>query len=1313
MSTVRPSDPSAPASLDLIVNGRAVSTAGVAPTTTLLAWLRANGLTGSKEGCAEGDCGACSVALVDRDAQGKATYRAFNSCIALVPMFAGREIVTVEGLTKCGADGKQLHPVQAAMVEHYGSQCGYCTPGFVVSMFEAYYRDGCKEPWQISDQLCGNLCRCTGYRPIRDAATAALAQRGTGCGTGLLTRESPAMGQETHATLDLFAARLLAPVPPPTALNYGVGDRKFFRPTSLPGLFTLLDTHPAAQLVAGATEIGVELNKKFKAFPLLISTEGVPELTRITKTDGTWRIGASATLSNIEEALGGEYPSVAKMLRVFAARQIRNRATLGGNLVTASPIGDSAPVLLTLDASVVLVTAKAERTVPLADFFTAYRQTVLKPGEIMKEILLPRGGPARGLTRRTDFLKVSKRRELDISIVAGAFCVDLDADGVVRKARIAYGGVAAMPMRALKAEAALVGKKLTEPTVAHILHDTFKPIDDARSGAEYRRGLVVSLWEKFVSGEKSQAQDADLGFAGDQRWPVADASRNLGHESAVGHVTGRALYVDDTAQRRKMLDCWPVCAPHARAKILRRDATKARQALGIHAVLLAEDIPGENNTGPVRHDEPLLARDEVLFHGQIVAWVVGESLAACRAAAALVEVNYEPLPAVIGLSAAIAAGSYHTEPHTLRRGDVATALAAAPEKLEGEFEFGGQEHFYLETHAVWAEAGEEGTVLLNSSTQHPSEIQAIVAEVLHLARHQVVVQAPRMGGGFGGKETQGNAFAALVALAAVKTGRAVRVQLDRDLDMKLTGKRHPFHAKFSIGHDRDGRLLAAQVHLVSDGGWSLDLSTAINDRALFHLDNAYYIPAVHFSGRVAKTNVTSHTAFRGFGGPQGMLVIEEIMDRVARRLGLRPELVRERNLYHGTGETNRTHYNEDIGDNRIQDIWSQVLAKAEFAKRRSEVDAWNRANPHMKRGLAVTPVKFGISFTLSHYNQAGALVHIYQDGSVQVNHGGTEMGQGLYTKILGVAMRELGLSAASIRMMPTSTDKVPNTSATAASSGADLNGAAVAAACVTLRERLLPVAAGLLSETAGAALCRDGLPQPNADRGVKPLLQPEEIVFENGEVFAKANPSVRLPFAKVCAKAYSERVSLSATGFYKTPGVRWDWTKSEGRPFHYFACGAAVAEVEVDGFSGMHRVRRVDIVHDVGDSLNPGVDRGQIEGGFVQGMGWLTREELKWDAKGRLLTHSASTYQIPAFSDAPAEFNVTLLPKAAQPNVVHGSKAVGEPPLMLAFSVREAIRDAVAAYGAPGGEVRLASPATGEAIFSAIQARSAGATAGR
>ncbi|HVU15601.1 MAG TPA: xanthine dehydrogenase molybdopterin binding subunit [Candidatus Didemnitutus sp.] len=1262
---------------DLTVNGRSVHVDGACPTTTLLDWLRSSGRTGSKCGCAEGDCGACTVALLDQDAAGRATYRAINSCIALLPMFAGREIVTVEGLAQPRDGEAGLHPVQSCMVHNYGSQCGYCTPGFVVSMFEGFYRRDCADPERINDQLCGNLCRCTGYRAIRDAALEAFRQRGA----------DPA---------DPFAARLAAAPPTLESLRYATGTDRFFRPASLRELFALLAEHHDARLVAGATEIGVDLNKKFKAFPCLISTEGVPELTAIRRDGAGWRIGGAAALTAIEEAVGREYPVLAKMLRVFAARQIRNRATLGGNLATASPIGDSAPVLMALDATLVLASSAGERTVALADFFVGYRQTLLLEGEIIREIVLPPLAAPSGLKRRSDFIKVSHRQELDISIVAAAFAVDCDAGGIVRSARMAFGGVAERTRRALAAEKALIGRALEESCeeVCRILDGEFKPIDDTRSGAAYRRGLVSSLWRRFVSGDSSLVHEGHPSYAHQGAWPVDDATRHLRHESAVGHVTGRARYVDDAAQRRPMLELWPVCAPHARARISRRDADAARKMPGVVAVLLAEDITGHNNVGVSRHDETLLAETEVLYHGHLVAVVVGESLGACRAAAAKVVVEYEPLPPIIGIAEAMRQESYHTAPHTIQRGQCAAALASAPHRLDGEFDFGGQEHFYLETQAAWAEPGDDGSVTIHSSTQHPTEIQTIVTEVLGVSRHQVVVQAPRMGGGFGGKETQGNTYAALVALAALKTGRPARIQLDRDLDMALTGKRHPFHSQFSVGYDATGRILAADVALVSDGGWSLDLSQPVLDRALFHLDNAYYLPAVRFTGRVAKTNTTSHTAFRGFGGPQGIIVIEEILDRVARRLGLAPELVRERNLYHGVGETNRTHYLEDVGDNRIQEIWHQALAQSGFAKRRAEIVEWNRAHDRIRRGLAITPVKFGISFTLTHYNQAGALVHIYLDGSVQVNHGGTEMGQGLHTKILGVAMRELGLPATSIRLMTTSTDKVPNTSATAASSGADLNGAAVAAACVTLRERLAPIAADLIATRLGELA--NQLPPP---------VSTHTIVFENGEVHSRSEPAVRIPFQQVVAKAYTERVSLSTTGYYKTPGISWDWNTSSGRPFAYFACGAAVAEVEVDGYTGMHRVRRVDIVHDVGDSLNPGVDRGQIEGGFVQGMGWLTSEELKWDAQGRLLTHSASTYQIPAISDAPMEFNVTLFPHATQPNTIHGSKAVGEPPLMLAFSVREAIRDAVASFGMSGGEVSLASPATGEAIFAAIERR--------
>ncbi len=1272
-------------SISLTLNGERVEARDVLPDTTLLDWLRGTGRVGTKCGCAEGDCGACSVVLREDDAHGRPTWRAINSCIALLPMFAGRELKTVEGL----AEGDALHPVQAAMVKHFGSQCGYCTPGFVMSMVESCHRTDGATPAKIAEQLCGNLCRCTGYRPIRDAALEVLGAANpklsfraecNGVEEPLASPGNVAVGGEVRG--------------PSTSLHSAQDDRgeesadggarTFLRPRSLEELWRTRREFPDAPLVAGATELGVLINKRQQRYPRLISTEAVAELRAITSTAEDWHLGAAATLTQIEEALAGEYPSFDRMLWLFASRQIRNRATLGGNLATASPIGDSAPVLLSLGATLVLASEAGERRLPLAAFFTGYRQTALAAGEIIKTIVIPRVAG-----RRAEFFKVSKRREMDISIVAAAFCVETDAAGIVTHARLAFGGVAATPARARRAEEAARGRTLADSldAVTAALHEEFAPIDDLRGSAEYRRGLIVSLWEKFVRGESSEVHENPADFVPSEAWPEAEASKSLAHESAVAHVTGRAQYVDDVAQRRGMLEIWPVCAPHAHAKILRRDASAARQMPGVRAVLLAEDVPGHNNVGVSRKDETLLADTEVLFHGHLVAIVVGDSVRECQAAAAAVVVEYEPRPALVTLREAIAADSFHTEANHMRRGDIGAALAESAHTFTGDFELGGQEHFYLETHAAWAEVDSEGNVVVASSTQHPSEIQTIVAEVLHLPRHRVVVQAPRMGGGFGGKETQGNTWAALVALASLKTGQPVRVQLDRDLDMQLTGKRHPFFARFEVGYAGDGRLTALKCDLISNGGWSLDLSMPVTDRAMFHLDNAYYLPAVEVSGRVAKTHLTSQTAFRGFGGPQGMLVIEEIIDRVARRLGLPAHVVRERNLYHSSGETNTTHYGEEIGDNRIHPIWQQLLARSDFAARRAALAEWNAAHPRVKRGLAITPVKFGISFTYTAYNQAGALVLIYRDGTVQVNHGGTEMGQGLHTKILGIAMRELGLPAANIRLMTTATDKVPNTSATAASSGADLNGAAVLNACSELRGRLAPVAAELLAKRFGH------------------VVDATRLVFEAGTVSSSENRAEAVDFSEVVDWAYMQRISLSATGYYSTPHIHWDRVAGRGRPFHYYACGAAVCEVEVDGYTGMSTVRRVDIVHDVGDSLNPGIDRGQIEGGFVQGMGWLTREDLRWDAAGRLLSHSASTYQIPAFSDAPADFRVSFFENATEPTVVHGSKAVGEPPLMLAISVREAIREAVAAFGDAPGEIALPSPATGEAIFAAVQQR--------
>jgi xanthine dehydrogenase molybdopterin binding subunit len=967
------------------------------------------------------------------------------------------------------------------------------------------------------------------------------------------------------------------------------------------------------------------------------------------------------------------------MLYLFGSRQIRNRATMGGNLVTASPIGDSAPVLLALDASVVLASVARERTLELENFFVGYRKTALEPGEVLKKILIPRG-----TKRRTRFYKVTKRREMDISTVAGCFAIEFNGKQIVKQARLAYGGVALTPVRARKTEEALVGKKWDAETLRSILptlESEFTPISDVRGSKSYRRRLIATLFERFFHDDDKGSQDEPIEF----RSPQTD--RSLPHESGHKHVTGEAIYVDDAPVGEGMLEVWPVCSPHARAKILRRDISAAKNMPAIKTVLVAEDVPGLNDVGAVRHDEILLADKEISYHGQIVALVIGETQEACRAAAEKVVIEYQPLPAIFTIQDAIDQKSFHTEANHIERGDFERGFADSPCKLEGEFAIGGQDHFYLETQAGWAERGEDGTVFVCSSTQHPSEVQHIVAHLLALPMHSVVVQCPRMGGGFGGKETQAAIFAGLAALAASKTGRKVRVRLNRDQDMMITGKRHPFLAKFAVGYDREGLLLAAKIDIYSNGGWTLDLSRAVTDRAVFHLDNGYYIPNVQFKGFVAKTNLASNTAFRGFGGPQGMLTIEEILDRISRDLGLSPEVVRGKNLYRGSGATNTTHYGQEIENNRLQRIWKELIEKSDFDSRRKKLGEWNSKNRHRKRGIAITPVKFGISFTTTHLNQAGALVLLYQDGTAQVNHGGTEMGQGVHTNIAVVAARELGLSIDRVRVMPTQTDKVPNTSATAASCGTDLNGAAVKNACDTLRARLLPFAIEMLGEKNGRAPAED------------------KVRFFDNQFCDADLPDSVLSFAELVQRAYFNRTSLSATGYYKTPQIYFDRETGQGRPFHYFAVGAAVSEVEIDGFSGMTQVTRVDILHDAGDVINAGVARGQVEGGFVQGMGWLTAEELIWDTDGKLLTHSPDTYKIPAVGDTPTIFNVEFLSEAAQPDVIHGSKAVGEPPLMLAISVREAIRDAIAAFGHSGGQVLLSTPATPESIFMAIDQR--------
>ncbi|MEO7299034.1 MAG: xanthine dehydrogenase small subunit, partial [Verrucomicrobiota bacterium] len=774
--------------LEFILNGRPVRVENISPNTTLLEFLRGTGSTGTKEGCAEGDCGACSVAMMEKNSSGKNCFRAVNSCLMPLALVAGRNIVTVEGV----ANG-ELHAVQNAMVQNHGSQCGYCTPGIVMSLFEGFYRDDLKEEWQLDDQLCGNLCRCTGYRPIRDAAIEAFLSRSSRRQSALIKSEDKLEPTDVGCYEDQFAARLANPDAKLVSTNYESGGEKFFRPLSLGELFQLLEANPDARLIAGATELGLDITKRYKKFPSLISVEAVAELQELKSTDSEWRIGAAVTLTRLEEVLSREYPAFAKMLAVFGSRQIRNRATLGGNLVNASPIGDSAPVLIAFDARVVLASSQGERTISLEEFFVGYRKTALRAGEILKTILLPRAKT--NPKKMREFYKVSKRREMDISTVAACFAIDLDEKNFVGDARIIFGGVAATTVRAKKTEAALLGKIWNAETVSEVLPvlaQEFTPISDVRGSAVYRRGLITSLFQKFYFEGSESAADVLSAekISRSQILPRESRQHAVPHESGHKHVTGEAIYADDQASQRKMLEVWPVCSPHARAKILKRDAAAAKKMPGIHAVLLAEDIPGLNDIG-TKHDEVLLADKEILFHGQLVALVVGETFEACRAAAEKVVVEYEPLAAILTIEEAIAKKSFHNEPSFIRRGNTEDALRAAPIKLEGEFSLGGQEHFYLEMQAAWAEPGEDGSVAVVSSTQHPSEVQAAIAHVLDLPCNKIVVQCPRMGGGFGGKETQAATPAALAALAARKTNSPVRVRYNRDQDMMLTGKRHP------------------------------------------------------------------------------------------------------------------------------------------------------------------------------------------------------------------------------------------------------------------------------------------------------------------------------------------------------------------------------------------------------------------------------------------------------------------------------------------------------------------------------------------
>ena len=766
----------------------------------------------------------------------------------------------------------------------------------------------------------------------------------------------------------------------------------------------------------------------------------------------------------------------------------------------------------------------------------------------------------------------------------------------------------------------------------------------------------------------------------------AEVGQSHPHESAVLHVLGEATYTDDIPEVQGTLHAALGLSSKAHANILSMNLDAVRNSPGVMAVFTAKDIPGTNDCGPIIHDDPILSEGLVEYVGQAIFVVVADSHDNARRAARKADISYEELPAILTPQEAKKAQSFVIPPMHLQRGDAQLAFSRSPHRVKGELYVGGQEQFYLEGQISYALPKEDNGMLVLCSTQHPTEMQHVVAHALGVYSHNIVVESRRMGGGFGGKESQSALWAALAAISAAHLKRPVKLRADRDDDMLVTGKRHCFHYEYEVGYDDDGRIIAAKVEMVSRAGYSADLSAPVATRAVCHFDNTYYLENVDIVAMCGKTNTQSNTAFRGFGGPQGAIAIEYIIDEIARNLGKDTLDIRKINFYGRNDEEGRnvTQYGQKVVDNVIHDLVAELEESSEYYQRRAVVQAFNATSPVLKKGLSMTPVKFGIAFNVTHFNQAGALVHVYTDGSVLVNHGGTEMGQGINTKVSQVVAHELGISLEMVRATATDTSKVANTSATAASTGADLNGKAAQDAANTIRKRLAEFAVKMY-----------GGDQPS-------------VVFSNGYVYVNSHA---IPFAELVQKAYLARVQLWSDGFYATPGLHWDPKTMNGNPFSYYAYGASVSEVIVDTLTGEWKLLRTDALYDAGQSLNPAIDIGQVEGAFIQGMGWLTTEELWWNKDGKLMTHAPSTYKIPAISDCPEDFRVKLFNNRNVQDSIHRSKAVGEPPLLLSFSVFFAIRDAVASVADYKFNPPLNAPATSESILKSVEAVSAMANA--
>ncbi|XP_076580189.1 aldehyde oxidase 6 [Chaetodon auriga] len=1296
--------------LCFFINGKKVTEDHVDPETMLLSFLREKlRLTGTKYGCGGGGCGACTV-MVSRyqPATKSIVHYSANACLLPLCQLHGAAVITVEGI---GSTKTRIHPVQERIAKAHGSQCGFCTPGMVMSMYTLLRNKPQPTMEDITQALAGNLCRCTGYQPIVDGCRTFCQEanccQANGGGDCCLNGDEAADESELR-TPQLFDKEEFQPLDPtqelifppelilmaeranPETLTFSGERMSWVSPASLEELVQLKTSNPQAPLVLGNTNIGPDIKFKGVVHPLIISPTRVTELFEVTQTpQGVW-VGAGCSLSellSLLEKLVLQFPeektelfrALIQQLRNLGSQQIRNVASLGGNIMSVYPNSDLNPVLAAGSCKVSVISKGGRREVPLnQDFFVSFGKTILKPEEVVVSVFIP-------FSRKGEFVRAFRqapRKESSFATVTtGMRVLFSEGSRVVQDVSLYYGGMGPTTVSAAKTCAAIVTRPWDDETLSRaydvLLDELVLPPSAPGGKVEFRRSLTLTFLFKFnlevlqklremnvITDELPERmqmrplpREIQPSLQEFQHVPEGQSDedpvgRPIMHRSAISQATGEAVYCDDMPRTDGELFLAVVTSSRAHAKITGLDASEALRLPGVVDVITAKDIPGKKIRTMFGYDEELLAESEVSCIGQMLCAVLADTRAHAKRGAAAVKISYEDLAdPVFTVEEAIEKSSFYKPQRVIERGNVTEAFETVDQIYEGEIHLGGQEHFYMETQSMLVvPVGEETEFRVYVSTQWPTLTQDVVAETLGIPSNRVSCHVKRMGGAFGGKVTKTTILACITSVAAWKTNRAVRCVLERGEDMLMTGGRHPVLGKYKAGFMNDGRIVAADIQYYANAGNVIDESVMVVEKILLHMDNAYNIPNLRGRGVACRTNLPSNTAFRGFGVPQSIMVMENMINDVAMALGRPGDQIREINMYKGPSTT---HYKSEFSPENMLRCWEECKVKSEYNDRRRAVDQFNQQHRWKKRGMSIIPIKFGIAFGESFLNQAAALVHIYKDGSVVVAHGGTEMGQGIHTKMQQVASRELHIPPSKIYISETGTNTVPNTCPSAASFGTDANGMAVKDACQTLYQRLEPI------------------------RQKNPKGSWESWVIA----------------------AFFEKISLSATGFYRGPDLYMDWDKMEGQPYAYFTFGVCCCEVELDCLTGDYRTVRTDIVVDIGRSVNPSVDIGQIEGAFMQGLGLYTMEELKFSPSGLLYTRGPSQYKIPAVCDVPLRFNVYLLSDSHNPLAIYSSKGIGEPILSLGSSVFFAIKDAVAAARSESGLVGpfpLDSPATPE-----------------